>query len=726
MDAKKICFIMCVNNEQYMQEAISYINNLELPVGYTLEILTVLEASGMAAGYNEAMRSSDAKYKVYLHQDVMIVEQNFIKYLLELFADPSIGLIGMVGSTGLPENAVMWHGSRVGRIYSSNIEKMTDAQLGEVIGEYQEVEAVDGLLIATQYDFNWREDVFHKWDFYDVSQSFEFRKKGYKVIVPRMEQPWCIHDDGFVNLTDYYEERKKFIKEYNWGRRKNILLVKTISRYGSTNKYIDEWASALRKLGCNTCVLDGWSLAQPALYNHVLSNCKFDAVFDLNGILCSWGITKKLSPESIYAIYICDPPTSEDLQDKLIQADDRTVVFGCDRNFCDYIDKYFPMVKHTKFVPLSGSAYPNCVPYDKRAIDILFTGTYTSPEKYKMQALSKFEKGSVMAQFTEGMLEDIITNSQLTLPECLARTLDKYHQKVSDSDFHELSAEFLCIDFYARSYYREKVIQTLLDAGLKIDVFGNGWENFPSEHKENLVIHKGGSYAASKALANAKISLNIMPWFKDGFQERIAAAMLSHTVAVTDESKYILENFEDGKNLLVFSLKEIDSLPQRIRNLLDHPAEAAGIAENGFRKVQEHTWAARVADMVQKVEKDFGVTLTAEGEGRELEFEIEYPDKNNMINDAVYELYQMAAMAENELGQMEAVSDTDINFLLKKFDDFTRKFTGHLHEMEMGKYIQKCMNQPKEEMRPHLAELFATQCRALMGKLLLEEKGIKI
>lgn len=508
--------------------------------------------------------------------------------------------------------------------------------------------------------------------------------------------------------------------------RKNILLLKIISRYDSCSKYVDEWAAALRQLGCNTCVLDGWSLAQPALYNHVISTYKFDAAFDLNGTLCSCEITKKLPPESIYGIYVCDPPTADNLQDKLVQADDRTVVFGCDRNFCDYIDRYFPMVKHTKFVPLSGSVYPEYVPYEARTIDILFTGTYTNPEKYKTDALFKFEKGSVMAQFVEDMLEDIVINPQLTLPECLSRILKKYNQEVSDSDFHELAMEFLSVDFYARFYYRDKVIRTLLDAGLRIDVFGNGWEDFQSENKGNLIIHKGGSYAASKALANAKIALNIMPWFKDAFQERIAAAMLSHTVAVTDESKYILENFEDEKDLLVFSLKDIESLPQRIKNLLENHTEAAGIAENGFRKVQGHTWAARVTDMVKKIEEDFGVTLTGEGEGRELEYEIEYPDKNDMILDAVYELHQMAALAENDLGQMESVSDTDIDFLLKKFDDFTRKFAGHLDGMEMGEYIQECMNYPEAEMRPNLAELFAIQCRALMGKLLLEEKGVRL
>ncbi len=219
MDANKICFILCVNHELYTQEAIYYINNLTIPDGFTVDILTVLEASGMAAGYNEAMAQTDAKYKVYLHQDVFIIEPDFIKHLVHLFQDPNIGMIGMVGSPKFPDHGIMWYGERIGRIYSCNIDHVIDARFDPVSDPakpYQEVEAIDGLLIATQYDVKWREDVFKKWDFYDVSQSFEFRKKGYQLVIPKMEKPWCIHDNGMLSLTNYYNERLTFLKEYGF------------------------------------------------------------------------------------------------------------------------------------------------------------------------------------------------------------------------------------------------------------------------------------------------------------------------------------------------------------------------------------------------------------------------------------------------------------------------------------------------------------------------------
>ena len=108
----------------------------------------------------------------------------------------------------------MWNGPRIGKLYFNMIYQSGESVIGEIEGKYQEVEAIDGLLMATQYDVPWREDLFDKWDFYDISQSAEFLKAGYKVVVPNQTHPWCIHDDGFFNLKNYYNARKVFLEEY--------------------------------------------------------------------------------------------------------------------------------------------------------------------------------------------------------------------------------------------------------------------------------------------------------------------------------------------------------------------------------------------------------------------------------------------------------------------------------------------------------------------------------
>lgn len=218
MDDKKICFIACVNNNRYWEECLEYLNRLMVPNGYEIDLLEIRDAQSMCAGYNEAMAATDAKYKVYLHQDVFITDPWFLFELLEIFEnDASIGMVGLVGSLGIPEDAVVWHGARVSRIYRENntsIDSLYEKAVYDP-SKIVSVEGVDGLLIATSVDMPWREDVFDGWDFYDLSQSREFINAGYKVVVPDYERPFAVHDDGMVlNLTNYDRYRMLFLERY--------------------------------------------------------------------------------------------------------------------------------------------------------------------------------------------------------------------------------------------------------------------------------------------------------------------------------------------------------------------------------------------------------------------------------------------------------------------------------------------------------------------------------
>ncbi|CDB89795.1 putative uncharacterized protein [Clostridium sp. CAG:253] len=216
-DGKKICFVICYNNQNYLSECLLYIRNLNIPDGYTIDILQIEDASSMAEGYQAAMDATDARYIVYLHQDVFILEKDFIKKTIKIFeSDADIGMIGMVGTKKIPESGVMWENKeRVGLLRSCNLNTVDDNFDRQMEQPYTEVEAVDGLLIMTnRQNVNWRTDIFDGWDFYDISQSFEYRKNGYKVIVPYQEKPWVLHDCGFLNMREYDKYRKIFLSEY--------------------------------------------------------------------------------------------------------------------------------------------------------------------------------------------------------------------------------------------------------------------------------------------------------------------------------------------------------------------------------------------------------------------------------------------------------------------------------------------------------------------------------
>ena len=215
---KEICFITCVNDEAWYEESLLYLRHLELPSGMTAAYLPVRGASSMAAGYNQAMRQSAAKYKVYLHQDTLIVHKNLAADLLALFTDPSIGMVGVIGCRALPKSGIWWDGRRTyGRVlHACEAESVVDSELQEPHGPYVPVEAADGLFLATQYDIPWREDLFTGFHLYDTSQCLEFKRQGYQVVLPNQTASfWCIHCPVEKPLDPKYKGYQEiFLEEY--------------------------------------------------------------------------------------------------------------------------------------------------------------------------------------------------------------------------------------------------------------------------------------------------------------------------------------------------------------------------------------------------------------------------------------------------------------------------------------------------------------------------------
>ena len=61
-----------------------YIQKLIVPEGYEIELLEIRDAGSMTEGYNEGLHTSNAKYKIYMHQDVFIVYPYFLFSILEI------------------------------------------------------------------------------------------------------------------------------------------------------------------------------------------------------------------------------------------------------------------------------------------------------------------------------------------------------------------------------------------------------------------------------------------------------------------------------------------------------------------------------------------------------------------------------------------------------------------------------------------------------------------
>ncbi len=162
----------------------------------------------MAEGYQRAMESSTARYKLYVHQDTYLVHRGLLPELLHLFDTyPRLGMVGVVGATRLPAKAIWWLNNafhcygrlreyfRPGGFPASLYLRrriLHFSRFRSVVGDYQPAAVVDGLFLATQYDLPWANSL-GGFELYDHVQALEFIKAGLEVGIARQEAIWCLH-----------------------------------------------------------------------------------------------------------------------------------------------------------------------------------------------------------------------------------------------------------------------------------------------------------------------------------------------------------------------------------------------------------------------------------------------------------------------------------------------------------------------------------------------------
>lgn len=169
----------------------------------------------MAEGYEQGRNASTADYKVYLHQDVFIVNRHFIEDIDAVFrTDDRIGIIGMLGNDEVRDQRLSWDKWKYGKVIAGNGREQMLVDYGEIRGQYREVDCLDGMVLVTRYDIPWREDIFINWHFYDRSICLEYKRRGYFCVVPRQEMPWCVHACGVGGLAGWSDSLRVYLDEY--------------------------------------------------------------------------------------------------------------------------------------------------------------------------------------------------------------------------------------------------------------------------------------------------------------------------------------------------------------------------------------------------------------------------------------------------------------------------------------------------------------------------------
>lgn len=279
----------------------------------------------------------------------------------------------------------------------------------------------------------------------------------------------------------------------------------------------------------------------------------------------------------------------------------RYLHISIDRNHEKYMKEYFPEVERGPFLPLAGTAlFPagDYKPIRERSMDIVFTGNYVPPENFNVYIE---RAGEEYTQFYMGILDELKAYPDKLLEDVAKEHLLREIPEATHEEIRETLGNMIFLDMYIRFYFRGEAVRILAEAGYPVHVFGSGWEKLVCARKENLKI--GGmldSLGCLQRIGDGKLSLNVMPWFKDGAHDRIFNSMLNGAVALTDSSVYLDGFLRQKENAAVYSLKDLDQLPVLTEELLRDEGKMQEIADAGFEAAMRcHTWERRAQEITK-------------------------------------------------------------------------------------------------------------------------------
>lgn len=283
----------------------------------------------------------------------------------------------------------------------------------------------------------------------------------------------------------------------------------------------------------------------------------------------------------------------------------RHLTFLCvDKYHQQYIERFYPGQVRSFFLPLAGiRGAKETVPFEERSMDILFTGEYMIDNNIELH-LHGFDKG--VRQLWLACYELLCKKTYLTLEQGLEYCLREKGLELPEEDLRDTIRLFQDMDGMLRSRMRAEVVRTLANAGIKVHVYGGGW-HFLNCKQENLIIHDRIPFDETIPLiADARITLNVMPWFKYGAHDRIYSAMLNEGVSLTDSSEYLNQGLTDGREVLFYSLEHLEELPEKVEYYLQHPAELKEIAHRGNLYAKDtQTWQYRARQVAEIIEESF-------------------------------------------------------------------------------------------------------------------------
>lgn len=276
------------------------------------------------------------------------------------------------------------------------------------------------------------------------------------------------------------------------------------------------------------------------------------------------------------------------------------IVLGVDRNHSRYIERFYPHIPCTGFLPHGGTPTDREMkPVKAREIDVLYAGSLYAD--YAVSQKPDFSNFSFPAEkICRESIDRLFAQPDDTIESVLEDQLLQSGIHLPDEALRQFISSCVYVERTVSSHYRERIVGSVAEAGIPLTLYGEGWTACDWINLPN--VHYGGRISPKEVLEkmeNSKIVLNSMPWFKDGSHERVFNAMLRGAAVVSETSGYLKETLPEN-TWMSFGLwpDSLWALPQQIKDLLSDGQKLQSIASAGYNLAgSAHTWQARAGEL---------------------------------------------------------------------------------------------------------------------------------